>query len=83
MEIVARGVSELTLTELRAVALSVIPTAEGGRIRVSQEMEVEQVLAIIHRGNGRLVSVNPVRESLEDLFVREVGESSRALSAVS
>ncbi len=82
MEIVARGVSEITLAELRASAVSVVPTAEGARIRVSHDTEVERVLTIIHRGSGRLVSVNPVRESLEDLFVREVGESSRTLSAV-
>lgn len=83
MEIVVSGVSEATLTELRTQTLSVVETAEGARIRVRSDYEVERVLALIHRGSGRLVSVSPVRESLEDLFVREVSATTTALGAVS
>lgn len=83
MEIVVSGVSEATLAELRTQALSVVETAEGARIRVRSDYEVERVLALIHRGSGRLVSVSPVRESLEDLFVREVSATTTALGAVS
>ncbi|HZS03231.1 MAG TPA: ABC transporter ATP-binding protein [Blastocatellia bacterium] len=76
MEVVARGVGEIALAEVRGLATSVVPTAEGARIRVRTEFEVEHVLMIIHRGGGSLVAVNPVRESLEDLFVREVGDTA-------
>ncbi|HWQ32919.1 MAG TPA: ABC transporter ATP-binding protein [Blastocatellia bacterium] len=83
MEIIVSNVSEVTLAELRGLATAIVPTAEGARIRVRSEFEVERVLAIVHRGQGRLVSVGPVRESLEDLFVREVSGDAPALSAVS
>jgi len=31
----------------------------------------------VHGAGGRLVSVNPARESLEDLFVREIGARAK------
>jgi ABC-2 type transport system ATP-binding protein len=84
MEIVASNLSEATLAELRALVVAVAPTAAGARLRVRNEFEVERVLAVIHRSSGRLISVNPVRESLEDLFVREVSQQAPAArSAVS
>jgi ABC-2 type transport system ATP-binding protein len=82
MEIIVSNVSEATLAELRGLATTIVTTAEGARIRVRSEFEVERVLAIVHRGQGRLVSVGPVRESLEDLFVREISGDAPALSAV-
>jgi ABC-2 type transport system ATP-binding protein len=83
LEAVISGVSEVALTELRAFAVEVTPTPEGARVRLRSDREVERLLAVVHRAGGRLVSVNPVRESLEDLFVREVGESSRVIRAAS
>jgi ABC-2 type transport system ATP-binding protein len=79
VEVVVSGVSDMTLAELRALAVEVVPTPEGARVRLQSEREVERVLTIVHLAGGRLISVNPMRESLEDLFVREVGESSRAV----
>jgi ABC-2 type transport system ATP-binding protein len=81
MEIVVTGISEVTMQEVRHLAQTVMPTPEGARLRVQTGYEVERVLAIVHRGSGRLVSVNPVRESLEDLFMREVGETTQAAVA--
>jgi ABC-2 type transport system ATP-binding protein len=78
VEAVISGVSEVTLAELRAFAVDVAPTPEGARVRLRSDREVERLLTVVHLAGGRLISVNPVRESLEDLFVREVGESSRA-----
>ncbi|HKQ52140.1 MAG TPA: ABC transporter ATP-binding protein [Pyrinomonadaceae bacterium] len=50
----------------------VTPTAGGARIEVADEKEVDEVLTALRRAGGRLVSVQPVRQSLEELFVREV-----------
>ncbi|MFN0119609.1 MAG: ABC transporter ATP-binding protein [Blastocatellia bacterium] len=83
LEMVVRGVSQAVMTEMRALAVSVTVTAEGARLRLRDEFEVQRALALCQRDGGRLVSVNPVRESLEDLFVREVGGVTQAVGAVS
>jgi ABC-2 type transport system ATP-binding protein len=73
IEAVVSGVDEEILAELRKFALEAQPTPEGARVRLAHDHELSRLLAITHGAGGRLVSVNPVRESLEDLFVREVG----------
>jgi ABC-2 type transport system ATP-binding protein len=77
MEAVVSGVSEDAFDDLRQFAVGVSPTPEGARVRLRNDHDITRLLAIAHRNGGRLVSVNPVRESLEELFVREVSESSR------
>lgn len=50
----------------------ITPTAAGARIEVASEQDVDAALAALRRAGGRLISVQPVRQSLEELFVREV-----------
>jgi ABC-2 type transport system ATP-binding protein len=78
MEVIVAGVNEALLQELQAVAVQVMPTPEGAHLRVQNEQEVAHVLSLVQRAGGRLIAVNPVRESLEELFVREVSENTRA-----
>ena len=49
-------------------------TASGARIEVSDERDVDAALSALRQAGGRLISVQPVRQSLEELFVREVSE---------
>jgi ABC-2 type transport system ATP-binding protein len=77
IEAVVSGVDEEILAELRKFALEAQPTPEGARVRLAHDHELSRLLAITHGAGGRLVSVNPVRESLEDLFVREVGAGAK------
>jgi ABC-2 type transport system ATP-binding protein len=77
IEAVLSGVSEKAFDELREFAVEITPTPEGARVRLRDDHDIAHLLAIVHRNGGRLVSVNPVRESLEELFMREVAEGSR------
>ncbi|MDT4899052.1 MAG: type transport system ATP-binding protein [Acidobacteriota bacterium] len=55
----------------------ITPTAGGARIEVADERDVDAALASLRRVGGRLVSVQPIRQSLEELFVREVADNKR------
>jgi ABC-2 type transport system ATP-binding protein len=48
--------------------ISVIPTPHGVHLVLSDESNIEEAIALIRRAGGTLVSVNPSRASLEDLF---------------
>jgi len=50
-------------------------TAAGARIEVADESDVDAALSALRRLNGRLISVQPIRQSLEELFVREIKDS--------
>ena len=62
MAIAALAVSPLLIFE-------VTTEPSGLRIEVSDEKDVDEVIAALRKVNGKLVSVQPVRQSLEDLFV--------------
>jgi ABC-2 type transport system ATP-binding protein len=71
VEVVVSGTDETTLVphlpsghEFR---ISSIPA--GLRIEVTAESDVDQVIAALRKANGKLVSVQPLRQSLEDLFM--------------
>jgi ABC-2 type transport system ATP-binding protein len=83
VEAVVTGVNEAVLNELRTFALQITPAPEGAHVRLANDKEIEYLLSLVHRVGGRLISVNPVRESLEDLFVREVSENAQAKQAAS
>jgi len=47
----------------------VTSTPSGIRIEVGDERDVDEVLAALRKVDGKLISVQPVRQSLEDLFL--------------
>lgn len=49
----------------------VSPTAGGTRIEVNDERDVDAAIVAVRQAGGRLVSVQPVKQSLEELFVGE------------
>jgi ABC-2 type transport system ATP-binding protein len=43
----------------------------GANVHVSDEHDIEKILQIVKNSGGKLVSVQPVKQSLEELFVKE------------
>jgi ABC-2 type transport system ATP-binding protein len=71
LELVATGLSAETLSVLRASVGSLVEATEtpnGFHLVLRNEDNLEDVISLIKRGGGRLVSVNPRRASLEDFF---------------
>ncbi len=71
VEIIATAIDEKTLkNQLSEVEkVLVMATAGGVRIQVPTERDVDIILAALRRAGGKLVSVQPMRQSLEELFL--------------
>ena len=71
MTIAGAGVEELRQALATLKGAEVNQTAGGARVELPDEKDVDAALAAARKAGGRLVSVQPVRQSLEELFVRE------------
>lgn len=73
LEISVTGVSAEAIRDkvefIAGAAISAKPS--GALIEVVDEADVEAVLALVREAGGHLISIQPVKQSLEELFVRE------------
>ncbi len=69
VEVIATGADAEVLKQRLGQGASVASTAGGVRIEVADETQVDEVIAALRSVNGKLVSVQPVRQSLEELFL--------------
>lgn len=76
-EVVTSPLSEAAAAELRRIVTTLIEIPAGAKIELSREADLDRVLAIIRGAGGKLVSINPVKISLEDLFIRELDNNHR------
>lgn len=72
-EINVKGVSaEALQSEIAQIAgAEAFSKASGANIHVLTESDIDKILQITREKGGKLVSVQPVRQSLEELFVKE------------
>jgi ABC-2 type transport system ATP-binding protein len=68
MEVLATGADAATLRQHLANGV-VTATPSGLRIEISAENEIEVVLAALRKAGGKVVSIQPVKQSLEELFL--------------
>jgi ABC-2 type transport system ATP-binding protein len=76
--VIGAGVAVLEDALVKVEGAQVTATPAGARIVVPDERDVDAALAAARGCGARLVSVQPVRQSLEDLFVTD---GRRALHA--
>src|SRR6267142_2617294 len=68
-EVIATGADPEALKQRLDAGATVTTTPSGLRIEVANESEVDPVIAALRQVHGKLVSVQPVRQSLEELFL--------------
>ena len=66
MEILATSVDP---SALHLVNADISATPRGLRIEISSEDEIESALAVLRKAGGKVVSIQPVKQSLEELFL--------------
>jgi ABC-2 type transport system ATP-binding protein len=72
-ELVASGVSDALAASVRARARNVVRISEGRyTIELPLDPPPDRVLAELAAGGAAVVSLNPIRETLEDLFVKKI-----------
>jgi ABC-2 type transport system ATP-binding protein len=71
VEVVVSGTDETALKSHlpKGNEYRISATPAGLRIEVTEEREVDQVITALRKVSGKLVSVQPLRQSLEDLFM--------------
>ncbi len=69
IEVIVSGADAATMNQQLGSTAKVTTTASGLRIEVADEQEVDEVIAALRKAKGKLVSVQPVRQSLEELFL--------------
>jgi ABC-2 type transport system ATP-binding protein len=68
LEVLATGTDAATLKQLLSDG-AITPTPSGVRIEISAENEIEGVVAALRKVGGKVVSIQPVTQSLEELFL--------------
>lgn len=75
-EIILENPSEVIWDELRPLVFSVVRTGDRVRLEIRDESNVDKVLAIALRSKAKVVSLNPVKMSLEDYFIAKVSSAN-------
>jgi ABC-2 type transport system ATP-binding protein len=74
-ELIVSDVPREKLTALGARVTRVVPLAHGRSALELPPEPPEAVIAELTRQGGRVLSLNPVRDTLEDVFVRQIAAS--------
>ena len=80
-QVVGRNLVEVIISRIDEAALRarlpsgndflLTPSPAGLRVELKEEKDVDSVIAALRKAGGKLVSVQPLRQSLEELFLKE------------
>jgi ABC-2 type transport system ATP-binding protein len=76
MEVLATGTDVSRLTKYLSGS-EITPSPRGLRIEIGAENEIENVLVALRQAGGKLVSVQPVKQSLEELFLDDPAQTTK------
>jgi ABC-2 type transport system ATP-binding protein len=77
-ELILENPSEEILGQLRPLVISNVRTGNRVHLQVQEEANIEEVLGVLLRGKVKVISLNPVKMSLEDYFLAKVSPAHEA-----
>lgn len=78
VEVVCEGIKTEHIARLEELACRIVQRGRQCLLVLPDTERLDEVLAVIRRHGGRLMSVTPQRSSLEDLFVEHMEKAARA-----
>lgn len=75
-EVVLENPALELLSELRPYSRTAVKTGNRLRVEIAEEAALATVLGVIVRRGAKVVSVNPVKMSLEDYFMAQMGNGA-------
>ncbi len=72
-EIAIEGVTAEKITEYRTISKDIRKSGDNFIIRVNSSAHIEKIWEITRKNNGRIIAVIPLRKSLEEIFIEELG----------
>lgn len=79
-ELVVESPSGEVFDEMSSWTASMVRTGNRVRIVIPEEANVPAVLAVLLRHNSKIISLNPVKMSLEDYFISRIAEPGESES---
>ena len=76
-EIVIESPGQELLNDLKSYGGYAVRTGDRVRVEIPKESDVPAVLGKILQAGTRIVSVNPIKMSLEDYFLAQVAKDTR------
>ena len=80
-ELTLENPTEAFLEELRPLVVSMVRTGDRVRLEIHEEANIGKVLALSLRAKIKVISLNPVKMSLEDYFLSKVSPDTREAAA--
>jgi ABC-2 type transport system ATP-binding protein len=78
-ELTLENPTEAILAELQPLVVSMVRTGDRVRLEVREEANIARVLEISLRAKVKVISLNPVKMSLEDYFMAKVSPAREVL----
>lgn len=73
IEVIVEGIGEEAALKIEDGLEKAVRVGERIIMRLGNEKQVDDIIELIRRNGGRIISIIPQRESLEDYFIKEVG----------
>jgi len=77
VEVVISGISAETLRELVGPDVSVSQSGGTSRLELPAQALLAGIVASIEHASGKIIAINPVRQTMEDYFLKLVGRPER------